>query len=262
MWRLLALGLAWFASCVPVWAADPNQVLQTFFGIAQQLEAQERQARERQQALIQQLVTACANYNEPACHQIIDTKGMSPHANYTAFVRLGDIELGRGERAAAHTSYTHALRWANRMSGGAAARRVERKLAALAAADGAPAPRPPEPPASTPSQPTVAATASRPNSDPVCDAATSVDWKIACLRASQAGDGAQLHAALTTSLRTHNTTLQELLRCEAVLKDQPAAGLACYEGRGLTGEHLQEARINALEYELLIEEAQQAPKRD
>lgn len=246
MFRYLFLGALVIFSVPSVQAADRNQMFQNFMDFAQQLQQMEQQQqqeqellRQKREAFIHQMVTSCIDNDEVACRQIIDTEGMSPYANYTAFLYMGDIELQRGAQEAARSNYLHAKKWAARMQDGANAwQTATAKLAAIK-----------EEEEQTPSQ-----TAPSDNDDLVCDAAGSTKWKIACLQASEDAEGAKLYAALGDTLRQYNTTLRALLDCEAMLTKQPDAGMRCYSDRGLSGTSLKTVRQYALEYDLLIDE--------
>jgi hypothetical protein len=139
MYRRLVIALQLLATSLSAHAADPNEMMQNSVGViqqSQQLEKQRKQQKEleRQQrkASIDQMVTACKNYDEVACYHIIETYGVPPFAMYTAFFNLGDIELQRGEREKAQSSYRYALQWASRMQdGGQAQRAAAAKLTAL-----------------------------------------------------------------------------------------------------------------------------------
>jgi hypothetical protein len=135
MYRRLVIGLLLLATSLSAHAADPL----------------ERQQRE---AFIHKMVTACKKYDEAACYQIIEKQGMSPFALYTAFFYLGDIELQRGEREAAQSSYRYALQWASRMqNGGRVQRAAATKLTALNAPPSTPSiSEPPSTPTQTPSK--------------------------------------------------------------------------------------------------------------
>lgn len=260
-WLVIVSALLMFVR--PGHAADPNQMFQTFIGTLgqlQQLEQQNRQQREQQRqqrlAFIHQMVTACKSHDEVACTQIIETKDMPPFANYLAFLHMGDIELRRGDRAGAQSSFGHAIRWASRMQNAAGARQAA--IERLAALNQAPEQsrtvavvRP-----VTQEAPSGATNPPPPKShrgDAVCDAASSVKWKIACLEVSESTDGSKLYAALGDALGPTNATLRELMECEAKLSQQPEAGLNCYRDRGFSGTSLETVRQHALEYDLLID---------
>lgn len=255
MLRLVCCLMVLAAGFEPARAADPQNIFQNFMGTIQQfqqLEQQHRQQKEldRQQreVFVHQMVTACMSHDEVACQQIIDAKGMSPFANYTAFVHMGDIELQRGDRDGARSSYGHAMRWATRMQNGSGPYQAAAGKLAAASQERATTSTGSLPPTNYRS-----AAAGAPKGDVVCDAAGAINWKIACLQSSQDPDGAKLYAALGDTLRQHNTIFRELMECEATLAKQPDVGLKCYTDRGLSGEALETTRQLALEYDLMID---------
>lgn len=273
MLRVIFVFLFVIHATCPSSAADRNEMFQAFSGMIQQFQQlgeQERQrkAYERQQRLvwIDQTLRTCMTPDETACMQIIEAEGMPPYANYTAFTIVGDIELKRGDTTAARRSYQYALRWAMKMQDRErATNAIRSRLSALNVAPAPPTETTPRPSSVVVSNPDslrqVPATdngppkrvASASPADVVCDASGSVKWKIACLQASQAADGAKLYAQLSETLRQYQTTLNELLGCEAALEKDSAAGMKCFEGKGLSGEALRSVRLAALEYNLLIE---------
>ena len=265
MLRLVLAAFVIWGSCIQVQAADRTEMLQLFMGFAQQMQRLEQERRQQQelrrqgrQAAIDGLLKSCLEYNELACHQLIQTKGLAPLENYSAFVVAGDIESKRGDITAARTSYRHALSWARRMpNNGNAIRMIRARLASL---NGAPRTARPLPPAmgviTSPVRPRFRPAKSKSHDrDLVCGVGSSAEWRVACLRVSKGPRGAEAHRKLSKKLQPYKITLHQVLHCDDQMQKVTEDGLACFKRFGIEGDELSAIQISALEYNILVEEA-------
>lgn len=239
MRRLLVVGLVLSVGTISARAADPSQMFQTILGVMQQAAEQQQLQEQQRQAAVQQLIASCSNYEEAACLEIIDTTGMPPIANFVAFLHMGDIEGRRGQHEEGRKSYHHALKWARKSGRSAAIQTVNERLAAIDR-EGVPQATPPTVSVATPT-------------DPVCDAAGPVDWKIACLQTTKDPKGAQLHEQLSQILQPRNITMRQVLNCDALVQKDEQGGSRCFQALGLTTDQISAAQIAALEFELMVE---------